>query len=1146
MSLAGRVKAYFAALAGVLADADHAPVTANVQFRLPPVGSWVVSMTEGEPREAMVAQADLAQADLTVEIAAADFGSLSAWRLPPRSLKVSGNKALLKHLRPFLRQASARQLMQRAGHNRDGKVPDAKDTKAPAPAPAPPPEEAFVMRAVERAIHDKHRTPVRPKATRAEPTVSALMAQLTDVQRQLSRLQRKTMSAVPSLLAQTRAPLSGTAVSALVFLVGCLVAAGAGVLAPEGVVALPLGYLALSAALAQMRPIVRRVRVYGVTLYCLAYYRFVRSRVQARKLDDEQANELYDKAHDKLAPWATRVFVETEGFWLKVGQYVSSRADVAPTAWVRHLATLQDRVPAKPLHDVLATIKEDLGPAGLERFALFDAEPLAAASIAQVHRAVLKDPAPGEPADVVVKVQHRNIEAIMRADMVDLRLLTRFVAWLEPDFDFAPLLDEWVAESRKELDFLNEVSNMVEVAQALGKQHLDVIIPRPMHDLCTKRVLTMEYVEGFKINDLAAFERAGVEPLDVMRRVCEAFATQIFLAGLFHSDSHPGNLLCAVNPDGTVAPILLDFGLCKRLDDAKRIGFARLIHSVGRSDFGGLLESFEEIGLVLNRLDPAEDLNNLQYMFRASDDPASMQAQVAERRKFHRRRRERREEWIEQRAAGDDELAKALRHKTRNPVDAYPADFLFFFRVVLLLRGLFSSLKVRLSYLDVMAPYARLALLQRYPVHLHAARPIYAMGDAPETRIQRVLERVVTRLYDQGEVLGIQVSVVRNGQLLADVAGGVLGEADPRPVRRNTLFSSFSVTKAVTALALHRIVDSTAMSYDSRVADVWPGFIRGHEGTAKSEITVRDVLAHTAGMANTVAASTRLQDLIEFQTMVQKLEAAVPDHPPGEKQQYHFLSFGWLVAAIVERADRSGLSFRDYVQTHIAQSLDLGDELQMGLESVEAAAVLGKEGRLASLSNAFLEGLSTEEIKEMVDEYRSAAGAHGSSATNADSAIPQSVDATESVSSTMERVGDVQIVDPCLFNLAQVRAAVVPAANGHFTARALARMFSALASGGRGVVSPETARTMLEESPADSGRAWSLGLRRYGFSRPGVRAIGHAGVGGSLVFCARHGGDSVSVAILVNRLTLSRSATMQVVSVVADEMGLGMPLDFEG
>ena len=95
-------------------------------------------------------------------------------------------------------------------------------------------------------------------------------------------------------------------------------------------------------------------------------------------------------------------------------------------------------------------------------------------------------------------------------------------------------------------------------------------------------------------------------------------------------------------------------------------------------------------------------------------------------------------------------------------------------------------------------------------------------------------------------------------------------------------------------------------------------------------------------------------------------------------------------------------------------------------------------------------------------------------------------------------------------------------------------------------MSPETAQIVLEESPADSDRAWSLGLRRYGFSRPGVRAVGHAGVGGSLAFCARHGDDSVSVAILVNRLTLSRSATMQVVSVVAEEMGLGIPLDFEG
>ena len=122
-----------------------------------------------------------------------------------------------------------------------------------------------------------------------------------------------------------------------------------------------------------------------------------------------------------------------------------------------------------------------------------------------------------------------------------------------------------------------------------------VVVPAPHGDLCRKHVLVMEFCEGFKVTDTVQLDKHGVDREALMQRICQAYAHQVYINGKFNADPHPGNILVQVK-GGVATPVLLDFGMVKVLDDAKRHAFARLVFSAATIDFGGLLRSFDEMG----------------------------------------------------------------------------------------------------------------------------------------------------------------------------------------------------------------------------------------------------------------------------------------------------------------------------------------------------------------------------------------------------------------------------------------------------------------------------------------------------------------------------------------------------------------------
>jgi predicted unusual protein kinase regulating ubiquinone biosynthesis (AarF/ABC1/UbiB family) len=232
------------------------------------------------------------------------------------------------------------------------------------------------------------------------------------------------------------------------------------------------------------------------------------------------------------------------GVLIKLGQFLSARADILPARITDELAGLQDEVPPAPLPYVLATIVDELGATPAELFARFEPTPVAAASLGQVFFGQLHD-----GREVAIKVQRPRIDEIVEIDLRAVEWAVRLIRNYGPikrRADLLALFEEFKRVLIEELDYIQEARN----AQAVRANFADVpgvYIPEPYPSLSSRRVLIMERIGGIKISDIAALDRAGVDRSEVAHRFYAAYLKQWFLDGVFHADPHPGNLFVRVD-----------------------------------------------------------------------------------------------------------------------------------------------------------------------------------------------------------------------------------------------------------------------------------------------------------------------------------------------------------------------------------------------------------------------------------------------------------------------------------------------------------------------------------------------------------------------------------------------------------------------
>jgi aarF domain-containing kinase len=886
---------------------------------------------------------------------------------------------------------------------------------------------------------------------------------------------------------------------------------------------------------ARLNAYARLVHVYGTAFVAIGAYTSLRvylwftGRWLNVSIDKSKTDALYADLDRWVGPFVCSQIVQLKSVFVKFGQYLGGRTDIVPKGWSDALEQLQDDMPASPKEYVLELLLDELGDRGgnsggeggvqggvggaaakaagamgaggaagasskkeaeeerkllaMVGISAIDWAPVASASIAQVHRAKLNDEAQTE---VALKVQHCGVAEQFVEDSHAVLAIIRLIAWLNSDFD--GMLMVWRAYSNtmiNELDFRHEAKNLREVGNNMRNAKLEVIVPQPMpfrgRLLVSKRVFAMRFAEGFKITDHVCLSEHGVDKSALMRRVVQAYSQQLFRDGFFNADPHAGNIHVQVDVyRGRCTPVLLDFGMVVRLNRKQRLGYAQLMNAVAAMDVSGVHQALEQVGFRNSQSarHPERDLEFFNFIAR---DTGSRSSQRADSQKFFRDRGKQKEADI---TSGERDTRGSRGGRT---IEAFPESLIFLFRVIGLLRGLCTSLDVRVPFLQLMVGYARVALVEAWAEDVHAncwsptirrppsmlmpsqLRPRHkplerrphkpqsfstsssprrpqsssasahgavrspqvitvsrsgrsagtaespskmtgGRSDRPSSNLRLSLEGAASRNEEDsfadaalgtsdtlelapalspldakvaealngmclaGLAVGIQVAVVRRGELLVDACAGVLGATDPRPVEHASLFPLLDLSQLLPSLAVHMLVDDGRLRYQDTVARHWPAFAQN----GKDSITVADVLSHSTivpvDATGALPSSMLPHDLADWDAVVAALEAAPAGAPAAEAEaeaeatataaaaadpageaerereresdgnegrpvhecRYHSLSNGFILAVLVAKVAKS--SWASFAVKHLLEPLQLQQELRLSLLGMQPPA----------------------------------------------------------------------------------------------------------------------------------------------------------------------------------------------------------------
>jgi len=313
-------------------------------------------------------------------------------------------------------------------------------------------------------------------------------------------------------------------------------------------------------------------------------------RKNRREWVKKQGKNVKLKRYQKNAHKALNTFVSLGPVYIKLGQWLSSRADILPQPYLEELAKLQDEVPAAPFEQVRPVIENDLGPLE-QNFDYIDPNVISGASLGQVYRAKIKD------QDVVVKVKRPNIEKVVEEDIKVLKKILPFaMKFVDPNLRYSAdaMLSQFIETIHEEMDYHIESQNLKTIKRNL-RNYPRVIIPTVMDDHSTKNVLTMEYIPGIKITNVKALDEAGLNREQLVVRAHRVFFTMLLHNEIFHADPHPGNI--SVTNDGSL--ILYDFGMVGRLDNETRLKLIRLYLALVEKDPSRTVNAMDDLGMLM-------------------------------------------------------------------------------------------------------------------------------------------------------------------------------------------------------------------------------------------------------------------------------------------------------------------------------------------------------------------------------------------------------------------------------------------------------------------------------------------------------------------------------------------------------------------
>ncbi|XP_058809966.1 aarF domain-containing kinase 1 [Phymastichus coffea] len=279
-----------------------------------------------------------------------------------------------------------------------------------------------------------------------------------------------------------------------------------------------------------------------------------------------------------------------KGVYIKVGQHIGALDYLLPKEYVQTLKILHSSAPQSSFNDVLTVLKEDFKKNPYEIFESIEQTPLGTASLAQVHRATLKN-----GIEVAVKVQHRAVKTNSYVDIKTMSALVKITSWIFPDFKFDWLVDETKKNIPQELNFTQEGKNAEKVSQ-LFKDYKWLHIPKIYWNISSNRVLTMEFIEGGQVNDLKYYREHKINPYDISNKIGSLYSHMIFITGFVHSDPHPGNIIVR-KKNNEVQVVLLDHGLYAELSNEFRWEYSKLWLAILNSDKIAMQRHCDKLGV---------------------------------------------------------------------------------------------------------------------------------------------------------------------------------------------------------------------------------------------------------------------------------------------------------------------------------------------------------------------------------------------------------------------------------------------------------------------------------------------------------------------------------------------------------------------
>lgn len=409
------------------------------------------------------------------------------------------------------------------------------------------------------------------------------------------------------------------------------------------------------------------------------------------------ARRTRSQRYKQIAAQFRAMAIRMGGVMIKVGQFLSARLDVLPVEITEELSGLQDEVPAEDVEAIRKLAEAELGAALEDRFERFESQPLAAASLGQVHRARLRADAPEakEFQDVVVKIQRPFIDQLIEVDFSALRRVAGWLMRYEPirkRVDVRALISELETTVYQEIDYLSEGRN-AEIFRENFAERKRIHVPRVVWSNTTKRVLTLENVYAIKITDYDAITAAGIDRAQVAKVLIDTYLKQIIEDGFFHADPHPGNLFVTPIPateekKASWRLTFVDFGMIGTVPEHLKDGLRELLIGVGTRDAAKVVESFQTLDVLL----PSADLKLLEQAESQLFDRFWGMSMNELRKMDHREMRQ---------------FAMQFRELMYEMPFQLPHNLLLLGRTVAILSGMSTGLDPHFNLWNQLAPYAQ-------------------------------------------------------------------------------------------------------------------------------------------------------------------------------------------------------------------------------------------------------------------------------------------------------------------------------------------------------------------------------------------------------------------------------------------------------